>query len=158
MGAGLDVLPELVGPPATSAHLTKSEMQDDEGFQQAREFLQGELSQMENVQDRIDYIERLGNEMQMYCVSCAVVVVDQEAFVREKLKIIFADTRGNTVRYAFTDHDGEWYHLRRELDGGQLEFPEWNNDNEDIPGGVGDAYRVGGSMGKELYLLGNLLN
>lgn len=158
----LDTMPELIGPRTDSktTRLSISDLEGQSWFHDDRKLLRDDLLKISDTQGRIKHIEGLANYVQADCVHNAIVVVDQEAFDKEKLKIVFADSRGNTVRYAFTKHDSDWFYLRRELDGGgKLELSqEWYDEFNERESGIGEAYRVTGAIGKNLYQVDDLLD
>lgn len=86
-----------------------------------------------------------------------LVIVDQDAFALKKLKIVFADAKGNTIRYGFEDADEQWWGARTEaIGGGPIDGnPVWNEDTYQC--GLGEAYRVDGVVGRNLYNIQDLL-
>lgn len=160
----LAVLPELVGPflgkcDFRSVFRARTGGSWQHIFDFARRDLHEKLQQIEGSQERRDYLERVGNMPQRVSIATAIIIVDQEAFARQQLKLVFVDHRGNIIRYALVNHDGGWFDVRRFLSGRELEdYPEWNNRNGEGQGGVGEAYRVDGAIGRDLYQVGDMLD
>lgn len=160
--AVLDTMPELIGPimPDSTNGIYRVEppgSMEDQLIKKGQARLREEALQLASREERIALAERSTNSLQFWNISTVVLIVDQDAFALKKLKVVFADARGYTIRYGFEDADEQWWSARTDgaaggpIDGNAV----WNEDTYQC--GLGEAYRVDGVVGKDLYNIQDLL-
>lgn len=154
--AVLDTMPELIGPflrDISDGRLCR--VRRDKLVESTQAEIREQALRLTRSEDRVALVEGT-NSLQLYSICTVLIIVDQDAFAREKLKLVFADARGHTIRYGFVDPDDDWWLIRNEIFGGPIDGnPVWNNDRGE--NGVGSAYRADGVVGRDLYGIQDLL-
>ncbi|CEJ91573.1 hypothetical protein VHEMI07275 [[Torrubiella] hemipterigena] len=161
----LDIMPELIIPYSESeggAVEAAAQYRDPRQWrrvakrvQQYQEEMRDKASKLTSTEDLIALVES-ANILQELSLCAVVILADKDAFAQKRLKMVFVDGHGHTIRYALVDNDDCWWEVRSELFRGTLDGnPYWLGEEEGS--GVGPAYKADGVVGKELYGIQDLL-